>query len=87
MRRVIFDIIDLVKERLILKLTGDELIEPIDARGIPTSSCPACDGNRFNIIAMFDDEYELSAYMLDAVCADCGSWVTAPTPEDFVRMD
>jgi rRNA maturation protein Nop10 len=57
---------------------------PLNARGIPTSECPTCGGNIFKILAMFDNEtYEISQYLLDAECDQCGTLVTAPTPIDM----
>lgn len=55
----------------------------IDLRGIPTSECPICGSNIFSIKAIFDEEYELSMYMLDAECAMCHTRLTAPTPLDI----
>jgi hypothetical protein len=53
-----------------------------DYRGIPTARCP-CGGDLLKVIAIFDDEYEISMYMLDAECYYCGAQVTAPTPLDL----
>lgn len=63
--------------------------EPVlDARGIPAAMCPVCGCEWYVVEAMFDEtSYELSAYMLDAVCGDCGTLVTAPTPEDVIITD
>ena len=55
----------------------------MDARGIPTSECPDCGGNILRIDAIFDQDYEVAFYMLDAECAQCGTLVTAPTPLDL----
>lgn len=57
----------------------------MDARGIPTRECPECGGNILRIDAIFDEDYDLSFYMLDAECAQCGCLITAPTPLDVVR--
>lgn len=54
----------------------------INLRGIPTTSCPLCGGNIIKVDAIFDEEGELSFYMLDAECSQCSTLLTAPTPED-----
>ena len=59
--------------------------QAIDARGIPSAVCPMCGCGWFSVQIAFDDSYEISAYMLDAKCGDCGTLVTAPTPEDVVE--
>jgi len=56
---------------------------PINARGIPTSSCPECGTNIFKILVTFDENYDIEQYLLDAECAECGAFVTAPTPLDL----
>ena len=62
--------------------------EPVlDARGIPTNACPKCGGNIITVDVIFDDEYTVSYYMYDAKCAQCGTLLTAPTPENLVRED
>lgn len=55
----------------------------MDARGIPTSECPECGGNLIRIDAIFDEEYEVAWYQLDASCSQCGCLLTAPTPLDL----
>ncbi len=55
----------------------------LDARGIPTAECPDCGTNIFNLKVIFDEDYEIAMYMLDAECAECGTLVTAPTPKDL----
>lgn len=59
----------------------------LDARGIPTNACPVCGGNILTVDVIFDNNYEISFYMFDAMCAQCGTLVTAPTPENLVRED
>lgn len=54
----------------------------LNLRGIPTTSCLSCGGNLIKIDAIFDEDGELSFYMLDAECSQCGTLLTAPTPED-----
>jgi len=54
-----------------------------DYRGVPTHACP-CGQKVFNIKACFDD-YEISLYVLDASCSECGALVTVPTPLDRVE--
>ena len=56
----------------------------LDARGIPTRECPSCASALFTIQATFDDNYEISGYLLNAECAMCKTKVTAPTPLDLV---
>ena len=57
----------------------------LNARGIPTAECPTCASRLFTIKAMFDEEYNVSLYLLDAECAMCHTKVTAPTPLDLLR--
>ena len=52
----------------------------LDARGIPTAECPYCESNIFTIKAIFDEEYNIAMYLLDAECAICHTKLTAPTP-------
>lgn len=56
----------------------------LDARGIPTRECPSCASTLFTIQAVFDENYEVGMYLLDAECAMCHTKVTAPTPLDLV---
>lgn len=55
----------------------------------PTHVC-ICGSMLWNVKCMFQD-YEISMYMLDMECAECGSMATAPTlvdmPDDYVMMD
>lgn len=55
----------------------------LDARGIPTSICPSCSSKLFTIQAIFDDNYEIAMYLLNAECAMCHTKLTAPTPLDL----
>lgn len=58
----------------------------IDARGIPTCSCPTCGGKYFIAIVKFDPKtYTISEYRLETQCNDCGTWATAPTPENMSK--
>jgi hypothetical protein len=57
----------------------------LDARGIATRACPNCGSTLFTIQATFDEDYEVSAYFLDAECAICTTRVTAPTPLDLLE--
>lgn len=57
----------------------------LDLRGTPTHVC-VCGSNHFYVRAIFDD-YEISTYFLDMICAQCGSLATAPTPLDREEMD
>ena len=63
-----------------------EAMEPaqLDARGVPTAACPKCGEFIFVLYATFDDEYNIKTYMLDSMCAMCGTLLTAPTPLDCV---
>lgn len=55
----------------------------LDSRGIPTCICPECNGKLFIVLATFDPEtYMISGYNLDIQCHGCGSFATAPTPEN-----
>ena len=58
----------------------------LDARGIPTRECPSCASTLFTIQAVFDENYEVGMYLLDAECAMCKTKVTAPTPLDLVEL-
>lgn len=57
----------------------------LDARGIPTRECPSCASALFTIQATFDENYEISGYLLNAECAMCHTKLTAPTPLDLVH--
>lgn len=58
----------------------------IDARGIPTRECPMCASTLFTIQAVFDEDYEIGLYLLDAECAMCHTKLTAPTPLDLIQQ-
>lgn len=55
-------------------------MDSMDLRGTPTHQC-ICGSNVFYLPVSFED-YEISTYMLDMQCANCGSMATAPTPVD-----
>ena len=55
----------------------------LDARGIPTRECPSCASTLFTIQAVFDENYEVGMYLLDAECSMCKTKITAPTPLDL----
>lgn len=60
------------------------LAEPptADFRGMSSTTCP-CGCDFLIICTRFDPETRLPGfYLLDARCAACGSWITAPTPVD-----
>lgn len=57
----------------------------LDARGIPTRECPSCASTLFTIQAVFDENYEVGMYLLDARCAMCNTKLTAPTPLDLIE--
>jgi hypothetical protein len=52
----------------------------MDLRGTPTHVCP-CGCYIWNLKVVFQDN-EISQYLLDMECANCGSIATAPTPID-----
>lgn len=56
----------------------------IDARGIPTRQCPMCGSELFTIQAIFDEDYNIAGYLLNAECAYCTTKLTAPTPLDLI---
>lgn len=57
-----------------------------DYRGIPTMTCP-CGCDWLLMCAMFDpDTREVGMYILDGLCASCGSLVSLPTPIDELVM-
>lgn len=63
------------------------LMEPpnADYRGLSTLECP-CGGDFFILCAKYDPETRLPGLIiLDGRCANCGAWVSLPTPldEDF----
>lgn len=55
--------------------------ETIDQRGIPTHECFNCGSNMFEVIAIFEN-YNISSWLLDGKCAECGSQITVPCPAD-----
>lgn len=60
------------------------LAEPpaADYRGMSSTTCP-CGCDFLIICTRFDPDTRLPGfYLLDARCAACGSWITAPTPVD-----
>lgn len=58
----------------------------LDARGIPTHACPACGHTFFRFVGRFKD-FELSFYVLDGECDNCGALVTLPTAVDAPDYD
>lgn len=60
----------------------------IDARGIPTCTCPNCGSDLFRALVSFDPEtYTVGMYHLDIQCNRCGTFATAPTPLDIPGGD
>ena len=53
-----------------------------DYRGVPSLVCP-CGCNTFIACVSFDNDRTVGAYILDGVCASCGSLATLPTPIDY----
>lgn len=58
----------------------DQNMPYMDLRGTPTHTC-ICGGEVFFLKVTFKDS-EISQYLLDMQCANCGSLATAPTPVD-----
>lgn len=58
----------------------DQSMPYMDLRGTPTHTC-ICGGEVFFLKVTFKDS-EISQYLLDMQCANCGSLATAPTPVD-----
>lgn len=60
-----------------------EPVTVLDARGIPTASCPNCGESWFQVSAMFDPEtYDISAWSLEGECYSCGTMLTVCCPVD-----
>lgn len=57
----------------------------LDARGIPTRTCPVCNSTLFTVQVSFDEDYEIAGYLLDCECAYCHTKLTAPTPLDLLE--
>ncbi len=57
-------------------------ITMIDARGVQTAECPLCGGNILRLDVIFDEDGTITFYMDWARCAQCGSFVTPPMPEE-----
>ena len=55
-------------------------------RGLPSNFCYECGSTLFTIQAEFDDDFELSGYLMNAECAYCKSKLTAPTPLDKINL-
>ena len=53
-----------------------------DYRGMPSTVCP-CGYDVFIACVSFDDDRTVSSYILDGVCAACGSLASLPTPIDY----
>jgi hypothetical protein len=65
---------------------GEEEPEPtaLDLRGTPTHTC-VCGSNIWYVKTVFEN-YEISTYFLDMLCASCGNIATAPTLVDRENM-
>lgn len=63
----------------------DLYMDSMDLRGTPTHEC-ICGSRVFHLPVSFED-YEISTYLLDMQCANCGSMATAPTPLDRENME
>ena len=58
----------------------------MDARGIPTATCPECGSQYIKAIVQFDPkDYEIGLYFLDGECSICGTLLTLPTPLDKIK--
>jgi len=62
------------------------MVTGIDARGIPTRVCINCGSDLFTVQVCFDENYEISGYLLNCECAYCHTKLTAPTPLDLQSM-
>lgn len=58
----------------------------LDARGIPTRVCLNCGGDLFTVQVSFDEDYEITGYLLNCECAYCQTKLTAPTPLDLIDV-
>lgn len=69
--------------------------EPLDIRAMPIDNQTGdqtwkdtvvkqciCGCDQFWVLTKFDDDGSIGGYFLDIICAMCGSWYKAPTPED-----
>lgn len=58
----------------------------INARGIPTASCPNCGSNQIKAVVQLDpSDYEIGMYFLDAECNNCSTLLTLATPLDKIE--
>lgn len=59
-----------------------QLVINADYRSMgPTMECP-CGNDGFYILATFDDDRSVAGYFTDALCAECGALLKAPTQAD-----
>lgn len=58
----------------------------LDVRGIPTRVCINCGSDLFTVQVSFDEDYEISGYLLNCECAYCKTKLTAPTPLDLIDV-
>lgn len=64
----------------------DKVEAGLDARGIPTASCPICGEQWLKVPMIFDDEtYDVAAWGLEGECMSCGTLVTICCPTDSVE--
>lgn len=60
----------------------------INARGIPTATCPECGYDLIKVSIKIDpSDYELGLYTLDGECARCGTLLTVATPLDHPNSE
>jgi len=64
----------------VLDFEPDPDLPSFDLSGIIMHEC-ICGCNMWKIVVMFE-EYEISSYILDMECINCGTRAKAPTPID-----
>ena len=75
-----------LKHHPIIETVFGSILEGVtaDYTGIPTAVCP-CGYAMFIACVQFDEvERTIEYYLLDGVCAMCGSLVTLPTDDDDI---
>lgn len=54
----------------------------------PVTACPACGANAFETVVSMDEEtHAISAYLLNATCAQCEARVLLATPVDEIKRE
>lgn len=68
-------------------LHGNKYVNAMDLRGVPMGDICVCGSEIFHALVAFQDK-EIVFYFLDGECANCGSMVTLPYPNNDVdEMD